>query len=433
MKKTALLILAILLIAQTTVGSAPAKPKGDESAQVGKGGTLTFKLKDADIKSVLTVFAKQLGVNIVAGDDVTGKVSFSFTNVRPREGLEAVLRAKGYDWFQEGDTWVVTSKSTVRTYLLEYASAAEVKTALDVIAETGDSISVNDSYNALIVKTSTKNIARIEKAIKDMDVPPQQVMVEARILEIRHEDGGDAGVDIKYTNPRDTNDKVETNNFANEIDPLNPTQDKNGNALIGFYAQVFSGNVQAYVSALLASTNYNLVAAPRIATLNHKEASILIGNKIGYRSATITDTGTVYAVNFLTTGTNLTITPHIGEGGYIRMKIYPKISEGEVTNDQPREKTTETKSEVLVKDGQTIVIGGLTKTSESEIDLGVPILMDIPLLGSLFRRTTILTEKRELLVFVTPHILTPEYLTKMDKEYGKIKEQEKNEGAGFIH
>ena len=415
--------IAILLLGLTVMAQAATPPK-EEAPKVGTGGTLTFKLKDADIKSVLQVFAKQLGVNIVAGDDVTGKVTFSFTNVKPREGLEAVLRAKGYDWYQEGDTVVVTAKPTVRTYLLEYTSATEVQSALSQLMESGDSVSVNESYNALIVKASTKNISRIEKAIRDMDIPPVQVMVEAKILEIKYDDSGSAGLDIKYTRPQDPNDTAQTTGFAGK-----PT----GSGAFGFYAQVISQNVDAYLSTLLTKTNYNLVAAPRIATLNHKEANILIGSKIGYRTAVITDTGTVYQVQFLTTGTELTITPHVGEGGFIRMKIYPKVSEGTVTQDQPVENTTETQNEVLVKDGQTVVIGGLIKNAETQIDYGIPFLMDIPLLGGLFRKTSIINEKRELLIFVTPHILTPEYLTKLSEENKGIMEREKKEGAGIIH
>jgi len=424
MKKSSILIILVICVLIQTAAFGK-----DEPVKVSGTGNITFKLKDADIKSVLEVFAKQLGVNLVAGDDITGKVTFYFTNVRPREGLEAVLRAKGYDWFQEGDTLVVTAKNTVRTYLLEYAGAAEVKGALDLLAEPGDSVSVNESYNALIVKTSTKNISRIEKAIRDLDVPPLQVMVEAKIIEVKYNDEGKVGLDIKASRAQDPNDVMQTKNFA-ERPVTDPTT---GVAPFGFYAQVISGNVEAYLSTLLTKTNYNLVASPRIATINHKEASILIGSKIGYRTAVITTTGTVYEVKFLTTGTNLTITPHVGEEGFIRMKIAPKVSVGTVVQDQPVENTTETASEVLVKDGQTVVIGGLTKNAETETDYGIPFLMDIPIIGGLFRKSTILNEKRELLVFVTPHILTPAYLEKMSNETKGIVEKEKQQGASLIH
>ncbi|MFA4905214.1 MAG: secretin N-terminal domain-containing protein [Candidatus Margulisiibacteriota bacterium] len=394
------------------------------SPQVGKGGNLSFRLKDADIKNVLQIFAKQLGINIVAGEGVAGKISFSFTNVRPREGLESVLRAKGFDWFQEGDTLVVTSKKTVRTYMLEYANAKEVKEALDLVVEGGDSVSNIDSYNALMVKASTENISRIEKTIKDMDIPPSQVLIETKIIEIKWSDGGNAGVDIKYTRPQDANDYAQTKNLAGRVTDTGAQ---------GFYAHAITTNVEAFVSALETQTGYNLVASPRLTALNHKRASILIGSKLGYRTAVITDTGTVYQVNFLTTGTELKLTPHISESGYVRMEIEPKISEGSVTADQPVESTTETKNEVLVKDGQTIVIGGLIKNTETQTDSGIPLLMNLPLLGGLFRKTTISNEKRELMVIVTPHILTPEYLNEMSKDIKTLDQKEKSQGSGFIH
>jgi len=422
-RKILISVLAIFVVTQFSF-AASTKISKDAIIINGQSGNLTFNIKNADIRSVLQIFAKQLGINIVSSNDVAGNVTFSFTNVDPREGLEAVLKAKGYDWFQEGDTLVVSTKDTVRTYLLEYSNAVEVKAALDNIAEKSDSISVNESYNALIVRTSTKNIGRIEKAIKDLDVPPTQVVVEAKIIEIRDNDNGSVGLDIKGTQAGNVNNFAETLNLAGR-----PTD----TSAKGFYAEVFKGNVEAYLSALLTKSNYNLVAAPRITTINHKQATILIGSKLGYRSAVITQTGTVYQVNFLTTGTNLTLTPHVGEGGYIRMTILPKVSDGSVTDDLPTENTTETFNEVLVKDGQTVVIGGLIKTVENQVDSGVPFLMQVPILGSFFRKTTIQNEKRELMIFVTPHILTPEYLTQMDNERTKTLDTAVNRKSTLIH
>ncbi|HTY13794.1 MAG TPA: secretin N-terminal domain-containing protein [Candidatus Omnitrophota bacterium] len=419
----AIALAAVFITSLCLMAGAATAAKGVEPVKVS-GGTLTFKLKDADIKSVLEIFAKQLGVNIVSGDDVTGKVSFSFTNVRPREGLEAVLRAKGFDWFQEGDTLVVTAKNTVRTYLLEYASADEVKGALDLLAEPGDSISVSSSYNALIVKASTKNIARIEKAIRDLDVPPIQVMVEAKIVEVRYNDNGAAGLNSKY------NYKGSLTTFA---ETLGMAGDPTATGAQGLYAQIISGNATEFLSAMLQKTDYNLIASPRITTINHKQAVILIGSQLGYQSAVITTTGTVYQVNFLTTGTQLTITPHVGENGFIRMKIYPKVSDGNIVSGLPNENTTETQNEVLVKDGQTVIIGGLTKEDETQTDTGIPILMQIPILGAFFRRTEIVNEKRELLVFVTPHILTPQYLDQMTAEAESTTKRAHEGSATFIH
>jgi type II secretory pathway component GspD/PulD (secretin) len=180
---------------------------------------------------------------------------------------------------------------------------------------------------------------------------------------------------------------------------------------------------------LLFRIGYDLIASPWITALNHQEASILIGSKYGYKSTITTTTGTLEKVEFLEVGTKLRFTPHINQDGYIRMDIYPSISEGSVINSLPQESTTETKNTVLVKDGQTIVIGGLTKNYTNQIEVGTPILSNIPFLGMLFRRTELVQEKRDIMVLITPYILTPEFLEKMNAEKKIMEEkyQEKKE------
>ncbi|OGC07591.1 hypothetical protein A2526_00460 [candidate division WOR-1 bacterium RIFOXYD2_FULL_36_8] len=388
-----------------------------------KGGLLSFKLKDADIKSILQIFARQLHKNIVAGDGVKGTVSLSFSDVKPLEGFEAVLRAKGLDWFEEGDTIVVSNKKTVKTFLLQYANAVEVKTALELLMVEGDQVSVNDSYNALIVKTPSDNMSRIERAIRNMDIPPIQVMVQVNIIEIKTGDVGNLGLNAKYSSQNNPNNKLQTKGFA----------EKGDTGSLGFYAQVISGNVESYLSTVLTETNYDLVASPRIATINHKPASILIGSKLGYKTTTVTTTGTVQEIHFLEVGTKLIITPHVSDDEYIRMKIAPKVSEGYVTDDLPTENTTETENEVMVKSGQTIVIGGLTKNKETRTEVGIPLLMNIPLIGNLFKKTNIDNEKRELLVTITPKIMTPEYLEKMQNDITTINDHAKKGSSFLLH
>jgi type II secretory pathway component GspD/PulD (secretin) len=120
-------------------------------------------------------------------------------------------------------------------------------------------------------------------------------------------------------------------------------------------------------------------------------------------------------VDFLEVGTKLKFTPHINEDGYIVMDVAPSVSEGQVKNDLPQKDTTETTNKVLVKDGQSILIGGLTKKYERETEIGIPILSSLPFIGNLFRRTELQSEKRELMVIITPHIVTPAFLDAMQK------------------
>ena len=160
----------------------------------------------------------------------------------------------------------------------------------------------------------------------------------------------------------------------------------------------------------------------------------MIGSKLGYKTLVITETTTTQQIEFLEIGTSLKLTPYITKSGYIRMVVRPKISEGEITaGDLPQERTTETKNEVMVKDGQTFVIGGLIKDKDKQEDYGIPFLMDIPLIGTFFRKTVISKEKQELLVFVTPRILTAQNLAEMNKPIQEMEGKSKKEKAYLIH
>lgn len=427
MKNALKLTSFALIFGLLLTSSVAAASKEMENITISKGKVF-LNLKDADVKSVLQIFAKATKVNIVAADDVTGKVTVTFSGIEPKEGLEAVLRTKGLDWFEESGTIFVSTKKIMRTYYLGNAKPTDLSTTLTAILPTGSTVTADDSYNALVIQTTSDYLPRIERLIKELDVPPVQVMVEAKIIEIRNSSGGNMGLDLKYTKADNANDVIQTKNLAGRTTD-NPAQ--------GLYGQVFKAytdvNVEGYLSALANNTNYNVVASPRITTMNNKEATILIGAKYGYKTSVISDTTTTQVVNFLSVGTSLAMTPNVSKNGLIRMKVAPKVSEGSVVGDLPQENTTETRNEVVVHDGQTFVIGGLIKEKDVQTDYGIPYLMDIPLLGSLFRKTVTSKEKSELLVFVTPHIVTPEFIETMNKPREEIEKKSADQKARLIH
>jgi len=428
MKKIVWLSLVpILLFSSLVLFAAPAAAvaaKDPTNISIAKG-KVYLNLKDADIKSVLQIFAKATGINIVAGDDVTGKVTVTFSGIYPKDGLEAVLRTKGLDWFEEEGTIFVSNKKIMRTYYLTNARPSDLQETIKSVLPDGSVVTANDSYNALVIQTTSDYLPRLERLINELDVSPLQVMVEVRMIEINYTDNANLGVDGKYTYQGNINTKIQDVALAGKPTDLLAS---------GLYAQLISGNVEAYLSALATKVNYNVVANPRITTMNNKEANILIGNKDGYKTSIISQTSTTQVINFLSTGTELTMLPNISKSGFIRMKIYPKVSTGKVTIDGlPQEKTTETKSEVMVKDGQTFVIGGLIKESNQETNKGIPFLMDIPLLGTLFRRTDIVTEKGELLIFVTPTILTPENLSALSDSIPEMEKKSSEFKARLVH
>ena len=416
-----LAVLGIMLIVATVVGAREAELSFAK-------GKVYLNLKDADIKSVLQIFAKATGANIVAGDDVTGKVTVSFSGIAPRNGLEAVLRAKGLDWFDEAGTIFVSTKKIMRTYYLASAKPSDLQATLTSILPAGSVVTADDGYNVLVIQTSSDYLPRVEKLIQELDIPPLQVMVEVRMIQINGGNDGKVGVDARYARNSGNNTYAQTYNLAGR------NTDTGAQGLYAHAISIFSAaSLEAFLSTLATETKYNLVATPRLTTLNNKEANILIGSKLGYKTTIVSQTSTTQVVNFLSVGTSLTLTPNVTKSGFIRMKIAPKVSEGSVINDLPQEDTTETKNEVMVRDGQTFVIGGLIKEKDQETNYGVPFIMDIPLIGGLFRKTVISKIKNELLVFVTPHIITPEYLEILNKPIAEMTKKSKESGANLIH
>ncbi len=309
----------------------------------------------------------------------------------------------------------------IQRFALSYVQAKDAANLLSGVLSEGEVISYDEKSNTLAVRADDKTIASLKKFIKQLDQQPLQVQVEAKIIEVKSGNGD-------TTNPTSLSSNFKVSKTSNPKDYISlTTTDVLSQAAtsIGMYAQLISGNTEAYLQALSNMEGYNLIASPWITALNNEEAQILIGSKYGYLTSIISQTSTVQQVNFLEVGTKLRFTPHISSDGYVIMEIYPAVSEGTVSNGLPNENTTETKNKVLVKDGQSIVIGGLTKNYASQIETGVPILSSIPFLGTLFRSTSLLNEKREIMVVITPHIVTPEWLAQMSD---KAKTFESKEG-----
>ncbi|OGC23368.1 hypothetical protein A2291_06890 [candidate division WOR-1 bacterium RIFOXYB2_FULL_42_35] len=327
-------------------------------------------------------------------------------------GLPVAARSLFYDETEDTAvtaTPLAATNYTMKVFQLKYINAEVLAKALTGVLAVGEGVSVNEKLNTIVVRASTSNLMNTSKIVAQLDQPPLQVQVEAKIIELKS-GNGDAtnpdslGMSWKYTHPTNVNDYIQSTTTSTLTTAASS---------LGLYAQLISGNTAAYLQGLKKTVGYNLVAAPWITALNHEPAEILIGSKYGYSTAIISQTSTVQEVKYLEVGTKLKFTPHINEDGYIIMDVYPSISEGSVVGGLPQENTTETKNKVLVKDGQSIVIGGLSKTYNNEVELGVPILSSLPFIGMLFKSTQIIKEKRDLMVIITPHIVTPEFLTEM--------------------
>ena len=424
----------------------------------------TFK-KDTQIRDALRFLAVKYQKNIVPSPKVDGQLGFtSLFNLTFEEAMDAILGVN-LKYEQVGQlikVYTVEEYAKIRedkgrmiykVFTLYYMSAAEAKKLVTPVlsgagmieasspAEIGislgggggdgeaggDSTSLHDS---VVIYDYPESIAKAEELITSIDIRPQQVLVEATILSVTLTEGMEFGVDLNLLDGVSLTGTAATDTFTTTTTvsrgtaattPIKQIADGVAGSAIetagfatsgsnGMRIGVTSGNVAAFITALESVTDTTLLANPKILALNKQVGTVFIGQKLGYRdSASISSSGvaTEGEVKFLDTGTKLSFRPYIGNDGYIRMDIYPKDSSAELNVDNvPTETTAELTTNIMVKDGQTIVIGGLFRDVITSTRSQVPLLGDLPFIGAVFRGTNDASTRQEIIVMLTPHIIS---------------------------
>jgi type IV pilus assembly protein PilQ len=303
----------------------------------------------------------------------------------------------------------------------------------------GDAVASEDM---LVIRDYPENLDRVRAALKDIDKRPQQILLEATILSARLTEDNALGVDFNILGGVDLN-AITVGDTTGQITGAGvlpvpgagPGGASEGIATSGRARSVGTGNafttpiagglkfgfvtseVSVFVSALETVANTSVLANPKVLALNKQRGEVLVGREDGYLTTTVTDTTTVQTVEFLKTGTRLTFRPYIGDDGYIRLEVHPEDSDGKVVSGLPSKTTTEVTSNVMVKDGHTIVIGGLFRESSTAARSQIPLLGNIPWVGALFRNQQDITTREEIIILLTPHII------KDDAAYSRASEE----------
>ena len=320
---------------------------------------------------------------------------------------------------------------TTKVYSLQYAKANDLKDRLsEMLTKNIGNLRVDERTNKVAITDLKTKMPAFDKVIAAFDERHKEVIIEAKILQVTLNDDYNTGInwDAVFTKMQSSLHQVATLGvslkFPDQQTPIPSTQGAGGALQIGNLA---TEGYQAVIQALREYGETNLLSSPRIVALNNEEASILVGTNQPYATRTISQgsggTGNIEAENvtFIDLGIKLVVTPTINDEGFITMKIRPEvssqISEFVITssgNKIPVVKTTTTETTVMVKNGSTVLIGGLIEENIRESVREVPGLANIPLLGNLFRTRTIGSggstnpEKTELVIFLTPHIISGE-------------------------
>jgi len=420
------------------------KTSGKKSGIVLPKTPITLEYVDADIQDVLQVMSIRSGVNIIYGPDVTGTVTISLKDVPFDQAFNTILALKGLTTLPVGDNIlrVLTPEALkderqkeityTRIFPLNYASASTVQSQVTNVLNARDlkgTINVDDRTNSLIVTASQEGIDAVEKLLKELDVKPQQVMIEAKVVDVNLSDLTELGVSWSHENLTTKTDggtlshdktytvgPVELERNLSETGVgrveatgaklVGPVPTSGGIFSFGFITnrEVFN----AQLAALATQGKMKVLSNPKVTTINNKEAKILVGEKVPYKTTTIGQGGVSQeSWQFLDAGIQLSVKPTISPDGWITMDVKPVVSVplAAAGGQAPTVRTRETSVTVMVKDMDTLVIGGLISDNDMESISKIPLLGDLPILGYLFKYKSKQKTRTELLVFITPKIL----------------------------
>ncbi|MDI3280494.1 MAG: secretin N-terminal domain-containing protein [Bacillota bacterium] len=378
--------LAVFLWAASPAVRAEGEAPGDS------GPRITLELRDAEIQDVLRLFARLGNVNIVVDQGVVGKVSFILKDVPFEEALDLVLKARGFVYTRRGDSLVVTTperlKSTFGDFstevvYLRWAAADQVKKALTSVIP-GDSIQVESRTNALVLKAQPEELLQVRELLRQIDVPTRQVLIEVRVEEVSSDSVNELGI------------RWPTDWTASSVDKF---------LAEGYPA--LSPDLPLKLRLLEESGKATLLANPRVAVVDNQEAKIHIGERIPVEVTEIQEGVEVTRLDFVDAGILLKVTPHLNGDDYITAVVNPEVSTitGWTEKGFPKIRTREVSSILRMRDGQTVVIGGLLQEEEVLSATGVPYLSRLPLLGNLFKVNTKSKKKGELLIFLTARVV----------------------------
>lgn len=426
MRRTRVLALVLVtLVAMSPRCNVDAQSQGIVRAQP----IPILGLEGADVRSVLTVIGEYGDVNIVFSSQVTGQVTMQLRQITWVEALEAVMKQldlvsipdieilKG--GVPEGTTFIeivrrtdfnsreqqelqqeidIATSQKLETHIIRInnSTATEIQTAIQPLGSPEGLINIDIRTNKLIIRDYPENVALINGVIQELDIPVQQIRIEAKLLEVDTDRMHELGISWSVSTDIGTAQNpliISGSGLTNLV--ASPT-------ITGALGLTGDMTLDATISAMESQGIANVVATPSISVLDNAQGRVFMGEQVPLRQLDIAGNVTIQLQQV---GTQLEVTPHIIQDERIMLELFPKRESFRIEAQAGIIITTqEARTTVEVRDGETAVIGGLKSEQVTEAETGIPILMNIPIIGALFRYRTREVRVRDLILFVTPHI-----------------------------
>lgn len=400
-------VLLVLLLA--AVAFCPLTAAAQTVPYHGSAGRISMNVEEADIRTVLRSISEFSGMNIVAGSEVKGPVTVLLHDVPWREALENILKMNDFVASEEtGIIRVSTHKDfeqarklenlTTAVYQIKYARADKLQAVVTKLLTERGKAQADVRANSLIISDIPQVIQAMDTIMRALDKPTAQVLIEARLVEVDVNTSQELGVNWSLGN---LSNPLANTRAGGSVD-LGVT-DPAGTFTFG---RLQNGvDINARLSALQEERKAEILSQPSVLINDNEQATILSGKKIPIN---VLDQSGNLVTQFFDVAVKLTVAPHINPNNEVLMTLNPVVSElsGEATvTGGIIILTSEVNTTLLVKDGETVVIGGVIRSKDGRVERKVPLLHAIPLLGHLFSYSVKTLDKTELLVFVTPHVI----------------------------
>jgi type IV pilus assembly protein PilQ len=413
----------------------------EELSEVSESGLITMDFKDADVRDVIKVIAIASGVNMIIGKDVQASVTISLKDVPWEKALDVILRTYNFTYKKEENLIRIMTFEKVKQeereiplitkiIYLNFADVKDMKATLTKSVSDRGSIEIDARTNSMIITDIPTKVEELEKIAKKLDTRTPQVLIEAMLVDVKLTKDDQLGINWKILSidKPESQFGVEENFIEQPQAVMNAISTPSIN--LGFLKRIGAYGIDGLVSAWVRDSKATVLASPKIVTLDNQTAKIEIKSQVAYTETTTSteSSSALSTTQFKDVITSLEVTPHITKEGFISMNVRPKQEFVEDTvNNQPQIATRSAVTNVLVEDGETIVIGGLRKVAEDTNIQKVPLLGDLPLIGRLFRRKEVNKENTELVMFVTPRIIVHPKLTDEEIYRYKMLDEEREE------
>jgi type IV pilus assembly protein PilQ len=374
-----------------------------------------FDVYNADLRSVFKQLSEYSGVDIVAADNVKGNVTISVTKKTWLEILSIVCRISNLtltteenyvyilttdDYLKRQSTDAISADANLTLAPLQreiikinHTPVAEIKESVQGMLSAKGKVTVVEHSNSLILFDTQQNIEQIRKMISAFDIETAQVSISCKIIEVSS--GAAQRLGIHWG--------IENRSIGVSAEHFSKTENVVAGALEKVsYGIINQDNLTATLEYLFSDAKGEVVAQPQITTLDNKEAKIFMGQQI---PITRLDEAGNTVVTYINAGTQLTVKPHLSGEGRILLELNPKKESYQLQQGIPVVNEQSALTNVVVSNGETVVIAGLTSNEKIEEEEGIPFLKNIPFFGHLFKRSNKSLDKKDLIIFVTPHII----------------------------